>query len=40
MQGKRNPETDDGSVISFLKLVREAKEVNFDRWVSFVHISV
>ncbi|KAK3162135.1 hypothetical protein QOZ80_1BG0085920 [Eleusine coracana subsp. coracana] len=30
--GKRNPGTDHGSVISFLKSVREAKEMNIDSW--------
>ncbi|KAG8078155.1 hypothetical protein GUJ93_ZPchr0007g6204 [Zizania palustris] len=30
--GKRNPRTDQKSVISFLQLVREAKEINIDSW--------
>ncbi|XP_062223234.1 diacylglycerol kinase 1-like isoform X1 [Phragmites australis] len=30
--GKRNPGTDQDSVISFLQLVREAREMNIDSW--------
>ncbi|VAH80276.1 unnamed protein product [Triticum turgidum subsp. durum] len=30
--GKRNPGTDRESVISFLKLVKEAREINIDSW--------
>jgi hypothetical protein len=36
MQGKRNPGTDQDSVISFLQLVREAREMNIDRSVCFL----
>jgi hypothetical protein len=35
MQGKKNPGTDYDSVISFLQLVRESREMNIDRWVCF-----
>jgi hypothetical protein len=34
--GKRNPGTDQDSVISFLQLVRESREMNIDRWVCFL----
>jgi diacylglycerol kinase (ATP) len=30
--GKRNPGTDQDSVISFLQLVRESREMNIDSW--------
>ena len=36
MQGKRNPGTDQDSVMSFLQLVRESREINIDRWVCFL----
>lgn len=40
MQGKKNPGTDYDSVISFLQLVRESREMNIDRWVCFLHPSL
>jgi len=40
MQGKKNPGTDHDSVISFLQLVRESREMNIDRWVCFLQPSL